>query len=121
VYVVRPPPPLGAAIHFPGGTSSMSSRATDRRFPLLTDATMTPRQRESYQKIVSCPPKGASGPLTPLLRRPEAGDTPFRLAARRPRGGRSDPDGGRLRPLPEQHPARAQRVGDPDRRPLLER
>ena len=27
-----------------------------RRFPLLTEATMTPRQRESYQKIVSGPP-----------------------------------------------------------------
>ena len=46
----------------------------DRRFPLLTDATMTPRQRESYQKIVSGPRKGASGPFNALLRCPEAAD-----------------------------------------------
>ena len=52
----------------------MSSRAADRRFPLLTDATMTPRQRESYQKIVSGPRKGASGPFNALLRSPEAAD-----------------------------------------------
>ncbi len=45
-----------------------------RRFPLLTEATMTPRQRESYQKIVSGPRKGASGPFNALLRSPEAAD-----------------------------------------------
>ena len=47
------------------------SRSEDRRFPLLTEATMTPRQRESYQKIVSGPRKGASGPFNALLRSPE--------------------------------------------------
>ena len=45
-----------------------------RRFPLLTEATMTPRQRESYQKIVSGPRKGASGPFNALLRSPEVAD-----------------------------------------------
>jgi len=45
-----------------------------RRFPLLTEATMTPRQRESYQGIVSGPRKGASGPFNALLRSPEVAD-----------------------------------------------
>jgi 4-carboxymuconolactone decarboxylase len=45
-----------------------------RRFPLLTEATMTPRQRQSYQAIVSGPRKGASGPFNALLRSPEAAD-----------------------------------------------
>jgi 4-carboxymuconolactone decarboxylase len=45
-----------------------------RRFPLLTEATMTPRQRESYQAIVSGPRKGASGPFNALLRSPEVAD-----------------------------------------------
>ncbi len=50
------------------------SRSEHRRFPLLTEATMTPRQRESYQKIVSGPRKGASGPFNALLRSPEVAD-----------------------------------------------
>jgi 4-carboxymuconolactone decarboxylase len=45
-----------------------------RRFPLLTEATMTPRQRQSYDAIVSGPRKGASGPFNALLRSPEAAD-----------------------------------------------
>jgi len=45
-----------------------------RRFPLLTEATMTPRQHESYQAIVSGPRKGASGPFNALLRSPEVAD-----------------------------------------------
>jgi 4-carboxymuconolactone decarboxylase len=45
-----------------------------RRFPLLTDATMTPRQRESYQAIVSGPRQGARGPFNALLRSPEVAD-----------------------------------------------
>jgi 4-carboxymuconolactone decarboxylase len=45
-----------------------------RRFPLLTEATMTPRQRQSYEAIVSGPRKGASGPFNALLRSPEAAD-----------------------------------------------
>ena len=41
-------------------------RAEDgRRFPLLTEATMTPRQREAYQGIVSGPRKGLGAPSTP--------------------------------------------------------
>ena len=44
------------------------------RFALLTEATMTPRQRESYQGIVSGPRKGARGPFNALLRSPEAAD-----------------------------------------------
>jgi len=44
------------------------------RFALLTDATMTPRQRESYQAIVSGPRKGARGPFNALLRSPEVAD-----------------------------------------------
>ena len=45
-----------------------------RRFALLTEATMTPRQRESYQGIVSGPRKGARGPFNALLRSPEVAD-----------------------------------------------
>jgi 4-carboxymuconolactone decarboxylase len=44
------------------------------RFALLTEATMTPRQRESYQGIVSGPRKGARGPVNALLRSPEVAD-----------------------------------------------
>ena len=44
------------------------------RFALLTEATMTPRQRESYQSIVSGPRKGARGPFNALLRSPEVAD-----------------------------------------------
>ena len=45
-----------------------------RRFPLLTEATMTPRQLESYQAIVSGPRQGARGPFNALLRSPDAAD-----------------------------------------------
>jgi len=45
-----------------------------RRFTLLTEATMTARQRESYQAIVSGPRKGATGPFNALLRSPEVAD-----------------------------------------------
>ena len=44
------------------------------RFAVLTEATMTPRQRESYQAIVSGPRKGARGPFNALLRSPEVAD-----------------------------------------------
>jgi 4-carboxymuconolactone decarboxylase len=44
------------------------------RFAPLTPATMTPRQRESYQAIVSGPRKGARGPFNALLRSPEVAD-----------------------------------------------
>src|SRR4029453_10183688 len=56
-------------------TMSPSETADDgRRFKLLTEATMTARQRESYQAIVSGPRKGASGPFNALLRSPEVAD-----------------------------------------------
>jgi 4-carboxymuconolactone decarboxylase len=45
-----------------------------RRFAELTPATMTPRQRESYQAIVSGPRQGARGPFNALLRSPEVAD-----------------------------------------------
>ncbi len=45
-----------------------------RRFQLLTEATMTPRQREAYDGIVSGPRKGAAGPFNALLRSPEVAD-----------------------------------------------
>ncbi len=45
-----------------------------RRFTLLTEATMTPRQREVYQGIVSGPRKGAAGPFNALLRSPDVAD-----------------------------------------------
>jgi 4-carboxymuconolactone decarboxylase len=48
--------------------------ADGRRFPLLTESTMTPRQRESYQAIVSGPRQGARGPFNALLRSPEVAD-----------------------------------------------
>ncbi len=45
-----------------------------RRFELLTEATMTPRQRETYNGIVSGPRKGAVGPFNALLRSPDVAD-----------------------------------------------
>jgi 4-carboxymuconolactone decarboxylase len=45
-----------------------------RRFPLLTEATMTPRQRQAYDGIVSGPRKGSAGPFNALLRSPEVAD-----------------------------------------------
>ena len=45
-----------------------------RRFKLLTDAEMTPRQRQTYQAIVSGPRKGALGPFNALLRSPDVAD-----------------------------------------------
>jgi len=54
---------------------SPSETADDgRRFKLLTEATMTARQRDSYQAIVSGPRKGATGPFNALLRSPEVAD-----------------------------------------------
>jgi 4-carboxymuconolactone decarboxylase len=48
--------------------------ADGRRFPVLTEAAMTPRQREAYQGIVSGPRKGAAGPFNALLRSPDVAD-----------------------------------------------
>ena len=45
-----------------------------RRFTLLTEATMTLRQREAYEGIVSGPRKGAAGPFNALLRSPDVAD-----------------------------------------------
>jgi 4-carboxymuconolactone decarboxylase len=45
-----------------------------RRFALLTEATMSPRQRETYDGIVSGPRKGAAGPFNALLRSPDVAD-----------------------------------------------
>jgi 4-carboxymuconolactone decarboxylase len=45
-----------------------------RRFDLLTEAAMTPRQREAYAGIVSGPRKGAAGPFNALLRSPDVAD-----------------------------------------------
>ncbi len=45
-----------------------------RRFALLTEATMTPRQREAYHGIVTGPRKGAVGPFNALLRSPDVAD-----------------------------------------------
>jgi len=45
-----------------------------RRFKLLTEAAMTPRQREAYDGIVSGPRKGAMGPFNALLRSPDVAD-----------------------------------------------
>jgi 4-carboxymuconolactone decarboxylase len=45
-----------------------------QRFTLLTDATMTPRQREVHQAIVSGPRKGAAGPFNALLRSPDVAE-----------------------------------------------
>lgn len=55
-------------------TPAPENKAASPRFPLLTEATMTPRQRESYQAIVSGPRKGARGPFNALLRSPEVAD-----------------------------------------------
>ena len=52
----------------------MDRSADGRRFPLLTDATMTPRQRQVHEGIVSGPRKGAVGPFNALLRSPEVAD-----------------------------------------------
>ena len=54
--------------------SASSSAAGSRRFKELTEAEMTPRQREAYQGIVSGPRKGARGPFNALLRSPDAAD-----------------------------------------------
>src|SRR5262245_20087753 len=45
-----------------------------RRFKLLTEAEMTPRQRAAYEGIVSGPRKGARGPFNALLRSPDVAD-----------------------------------------------
>jgi 4-carboxymuconolactone decarboxylase len=45
-----------------------------RRFKLLTETEMTPRQREAHHGIVSGPRKGALGPFNALLRSPDAAD-----------------------------------------------
>jgi 4-carboxymuconolactone decarboxylase len=50
------------------------SAAGGRRFKELTEAEMTPRQREAYQGIISGPRKGARGPFNALLRSPDAAD-----------------------------------------------
>jgi 4-carboxymuconolactone decarboxylase len=52
----------------------MDRSADGRRFSLLTEGTMTPRQREVYQGIVSGPRKGAVGPFNALLRSPDVAD-----------------------------------------------
>jgi 4-carboxymuconolactone decarboxylase len=53
---------------------SETSAEDGRRFKLLTEATMTPRQREAYDGIVSGPRKGAAGPFNALLRSPDVAD-----------------------------------------------
>jgi len=53
---------------------SETAAADGRRFPQLTEATMTARQREAYQGIVSGPRKGAAGPFNALLRSPDVAD-----------------------------------------------
>ena len=53
---------------------SRSETPPGPRFTPLTEAAMTPRQRESYQAIVSGPRKGARGPFNALLRSPEVAD-----------------------------------------------
>ena len=58
----------------PSETPTPHSSTDGRRFEQLTEATMTPRQRESYQGIVSGPRKGARGPFNALLRSPEVAD-----------------------------------------------
>ncbi|MGH7333751.1 MAG: carboxymuconolactone decarboxylase family protein [Candidatus Rokuibacteriota bacterium] len=45
-----------------------------RRFKLLSEAEMTPRQLQTYQAIVSGPRKGALGPFNALLRSPDVAD-----------------------------------------------
>src|SRR5258706_14939319 len=54
--------------------SSKNPAEGGRRFALLTEDTMTPRQREVYAGIVSGPRKGAAGPFNALLRSPEVAD-----------------------------------------------
>lgn len=58
----------------PSETPTPQNSADGHRFKQLTEATMTPRQRESYQGIVSGPRKGARGPFNALLRSPEVAD-----------------------------------------------
>jgi len=58
----------------PSETPTAPNSTDGRRFEQLTEATMTPRQRESYQGIVSGPRKGARGPFNALLRSPEVAD-----------------------------------------------
>jgi len=53
--------------------------ADGRRFAVLTETTMTPRQREAYQGIVSGPRKGAAGPFNALLRSPDVADRVQRM------------------------------------------
>jgi 4-carboxymuconolactone decarboxylase len=53
---------------------SETAAADGRRFPQLTEAAMTARQREAYQGIVSGPRKGAAGPFNALLRSPDVAD-----------------------------------------------
>ena len=53
---------------------SESPAADGRRFKLLTEAEMTPRQRAAYEGIVSGPRKGAAGPFNALLRSPDVAD-----------------------------------------------
>src|SRR6516165_2674056 len=53
---------------------SETPAADGRRFSVLTEALMTPRQREVYRGIVSGPRKGAAGPFNALLRSPEVAD-----------------------------------------------
>ncbi len=58
----------------PSETPTPHNSTDGRRFKQLSEATMTPRQRESYQGIVSGPRKGARGPFNALLRSPEVAD-----------------------------------------------
>ena len=58
----------------PSETPAQDSAPDGRRFKLLTEATMTARQRESYQAILSGPRKGARGPFNALLRSPDVAD-----------------------------------------------
>jgi len=53
---------------------SETPAADGRRFSVLNEALMTPRQREAYQGIVSGPRKGAAGPFNALLRSPDVAD-----------------------------------------------
>src|SRR5262245_51020163 len=57
-----------------GAPLTRTTLMDSRRFPLLNDATMTTRQREVYQGIVSGPRKGAAGPFNALLRSPEVAE-----------------------------------------------
>lgn len=55
-------------------TAPETSPDGGRRFKPLTEAEMTPRQRATYEGIVSGPRKGAAGPFNALLRSPDAAD-----------------------------------------------